>query len=127
MEMEDNTTKTEENVTASEEKPSEEKKQQPFINHNTFALAFVIITVVYITLVFKYFNPTTGPEYGTALRISASSMQSTALWFISALGFVITLNGLKFDVYKEIVDEHNIALALLVGFAWLALALVIAL
>jgi hypothetical protein len=95
------------------------------VNQLHFAVFYTVLTIALIAICFKYFDPSNGPAYGASLRISAVSMQSIVLWFISALGFTAALNGLKCDLYKEINEENNVAVALLVGFAWLALAIVI--
>lgn len=119
------TRKTGEGESAVEGKGAGENKGGSGINHSHFAILYVILTVAVVGLVFKFFNPETGPAYGSAIRIGASSMQTVALWFVSALGFTAALNGLNCNVYKEIVDEHNTALAILVGFGWLAIAIAI--
>ena len=114
---------TEETATAN--KGGNRKPEGKGVNQLHFAVFYTVLTVALIAVCFKYFDPSDGPAYGASLRISAVSMQSIVLWFISALGFTAALNGLKCDLYKEIIEQNNTAVALLVGFAWLSLAIVI--
>jgi hypothetical protein len=103
--------------------PVEEEKKG--IDQRHFAWVYLIATIGIIVIAFRYFNADTGPDYGAVIRIVASSMQGVALWLVTALGFAAALNGLKCNLYEEIVDQHNMAIAVLLGFAWLSLALII--
>ena len=78
-------------VVEPEFKPIDRKAPKEY-NQAHFAILYTIVTVALIVFVFKYFNPESGPAYGSAIRIGAVSMQSVALWFISALGFTAALN-----------------------------------
>jgi hypothetical protein len=106
--------------------PPVTKKKTGF-NQMYFTILYVLVTVGLVAAVFKFFPPAAegGPAYGASIRISVVSMQSVALWFVSAVGFAAALNGLKFNVYKEIIEENNTALGILLGLGWLAIAIVI--
>lgn len=105
--------------------PTETTEKETGFNQGHFAIIYGLITIVLIVVAFKYFDPESGSKFGSAFRISVLGMQSVGLWLLTAVGFAAALNGLNCNVYREIIKEHNIALALLIGLAWLSMAIVI--
>jgi hypothetical protein len=93
------------------------KKLWGKINQNHFTLVYIIIT---LGLIFAANNV----PY-PALRIFSSALNSIALWLGTMLGLVYFFNGTGCDVHKEIVDEHNVALGILIGLYGLAIAIAI--
>jgi hypothetical protein len=83
--------------------------------HYTILYAVVSFAIVYLASILGF----------PPLRIFSSSMQSVALWLVTMVGLVYFLNGVGYDVHKEIAIEHNTGMALLVGLYGIAIAIVI--
>jgi hypothetical protein len=87
------------------------------MNEKHFSVIYTLITVGVVYLASKFGIP--------ALRIFSSSMQSVALWLLSNIGLVVFLNGLGCDVHREITEDGNVALGLMVGLYSVGIAIVI--
>jgi hypothetical protein len=93
------------------------KKMWNGLNQNHFIAAYIIVTLGLVYAANNVPYP--------ALRIFSSAANSIALWLGTMLGLVYFFNGTGCDVHKEIVDEHNIALGILIGLYGLAIAIAI--
>lgn len=91
-------------------------------NQIHFTILVAVITVVLVYYVCNNLAPESSGLGGAAVRISSSSLQNCALWLVMTVSFIEFLNGLKCNVYHEIINEHNTSLANLVGFAMLSMA-----
>lgn len=100
----------------------EETVKKFVFNQNHFAVVLAVLTSGIVYLVSTYMSPETSGIGGAAVRISTASLQNTALWLLLVISFVEFLNGLKCNIYKEIIEEHNVALSILVGFAMISIA-----
>lgn len=87
------------------------------MNHNYFA---GILTVLAVALAF-FAQQLTGQN----LEILAIKLVNVALLTGTSLAFIKFTKGTKFDVLKEIFEEHNISAAIYIGLFVLALALAI--
>jgi hypothetical protein len=87
------------------------------VNQNHFVVGYILVTLglVYFANTVPY----------PALRIFSSALNSIALWLGTMIGLVYFFNGTGCDVHKEIVDEHNVALGILIGLYGLAIAIAI--
>lgn len=84
------------------------------LNQNYFIAAFAALTVV-----LAYYASQLSVQN---LEIVANKFISGSLTLAVPSLFIHYLRGTKYDVYEEIFDHKNIAAAILLGFAWLAVA-----
>lgn len=84
------------------------------MNQNHFAVVLVVLACV-----LGFF----AESFGVALQVTSVKFINVAMLLGTSSALVYFTRGTKYDVLKEIFDEHNIAAALWLGLLTLAISL----
>lgn len=87
------------------------------LNEKHFTIIYTILTIIIIYIANLFPIP--------AIQILGSSAQSVALWLLSNAGLIYFLNGTGCNVYKEIIEDQNTSLGLMIGLYSIGIAIVI--
>ena len=82
-----------------------------------FAIIYMVIAIIGVFVATRY-----DVSY---INIASSSINGVALWLFSMIGLAITLNGLKCNVWHQVIEEGNTGLGTMIGLFGVALAIVI--
>jgi len=93
------------------------------LTEKSFLIICSVATIVLLYLATNYFYPETQNPYGAPVRITASGVHTFTMWAILSLAFTYFLKGLKYDLLDQVFNQKNTAAAILLGFAWLSIAI----